>query len=156
MFPRNPAPKDFTELMGKFSRVADVHNFVKLQLVAGAKFALAWVRVHKPRLDIDAISQGFPAQQGRRGVRMAHHYDAAHEPGIRMIRRLLEADVEFFTEFHYTDPVKNPVGKHVTHVKYVKFDMLYHKILLQDLCLRSRIYLLFRETCFVSLMPFCG
>ena len=56
MFPRNPAPRDFTELMGKFSRVADVRNFVKLQLVAGAKLALARVRVHKPRLDIDAIS----------------------------------------------------------------------------------------------------
>ena len=105
MFPRNPTLKDFTELMGKFSHVTDIHNFVKLQLVAGAKIALAWVRVHKPTLDIDAISQGFPAQQGRRGVRMVHHYDAAHEPAIRMIRRLLEADSEFFTEFHYTDPV---------------------------------------------------
>ena len=62
MFPRNPAPKDFAELMGKFSRVADIRKFVKLQLVAGAKLALAWVRVHKPKLDVDVIFQGFPAQ----------------------------------------------------------------------------------------------
>ena len=67
MFPRNPTPKDFTELMGKFSRPADIRSFVKLQLVARAKLALAWVCVHKPKLDIDAISQGFPAQQSRRG-----------------------------------------------------------------------------------------
>ena len=45
-----------------------------------------------------------------------------------MIQRLLEADSEFFTEFHYADPVLNPVGEHVTYVKYTKFNMLYRKI----------------------------
>ena len=105
MFPRNPAPQAFTELMGKFRRAADICNFVKMQLVAGAKLALAWVHVHKPTLDIDAISRGFPARRSKKGVCMAHHYAIAHKPAIRMIRRLLEADSELFTEFHYTDHV---------------------------------------------------
>jgi hypothetical protein len=105
VFPRNPAPQDFTELMGKFRHAADIRNFVKIQLVAGAKLALAWVRVHKPTLDIDAISRGFPARRSNKGVRMTRHYAVAHEPAIRMIQRLLDADSEFFTEFHYADPV---------------------------------------------------
>jgi hypothetical protein len=105
MFPRNPEPKDFADLMGKFRRAEDICNFVKLQLVAGAKLALAWVRAHKPKIDLDAISQGLPERRGKKGVRMIRHYDAAHEPAIRIIKRLLEADAEFFTEFHYTDPV---------------------------------------------------
>jgi hypothetical protein len=67
VFPRNPAPQDFTELMGKFRRAADIRNFVKIQLVAGAKLALAWVRVHKPTLDIDAISRGFSARRSKGG-----------------------------------------------------------------------------------------
>jgi hypothetical protein len=100
MFPRNPAPHDFAELMGKFRRAADFRNFVKIQLVAGAKLALAWVRIHKPTLDSDAISRGFPARRSNKGVRMTRHYAVAHEPAIRMIQRLLDADSEFFTEFH--------------------------------------------------------
>ena len=96
MFPRNPAPQDFAELMGKFRHAIDIHHFVKIQLVAGAKLALAWVRVHKPTLDIDAISRGFPARRNRRGVHMARHYAVAHEPVIRIIQQLLEADSEFF------------------------------------------------------------
>jgi hypothetical protein len=46
--------------MGKFKRAEDIRNFVKLQLVAGAKLALAWVLAHKPKIDLDAISQGLP------------------------------------------------------------------------------------------------
>jgi hypothetical protein len=53
--------------MGKFRRAADIRNFVKIQLVAGAKLALAWVRVHKPTLDIDAISRGFSARRSKGG-----------------------------------------------------------------------------------------
>ena len=104
-FPRNPAPQDFAELMGKFRRATDIRHFVKIQLVAGAKLALAWVRVHKSTLDIDAISRGFPARRSNKRVRMTRHYDAAHEPVIRMIQRLLDADSAFFTEFHYANPV---------------------------------------------------
>lgn len=46
MFPRNPEPQGFAELVGKFKHAEDIHYFVKIQLVAGAKLALAWVRVH--------------------------------------------------------------------------------------------------------------
>jgi hypothetical protein len=40
MFPRNPQPKSLPELMKKFKNVNQIHNFVKAQLMAGARFAL--------------------------------------------------------------------------------------------------------------------
>ncbi|XP_071676553.1 uncharacterized protein [Lolium perenne] len=53
----------------------------------------------------DRVSQGFPARRSKKGVSMTRHYSAAREPVMRMIERLLEADLEFFTNFHYADPV---------------------------------------------------
>ena len=103
MFPRNPQPGTLAELMKVFRKAKDIHRFVKVQLVAGAKLALAWTRTHHPKLDLDTISQGFPPRRGKSGIRMTRHYDAAAVPAERMIARLLEADSEFFTKFHYDE-----------------------------------------------------
>ena len=59
MFPRNQQPKTFAELKKLFSRTKDVHHFVRAQLVAGAKLALAWVRYHKKKIDFQVIARGF-------------------------------------------------------------------------------------------------
>jgi hypothetical protein len=40
MFPRNPQPGNLPELMKKFKNVHQIHDFVKAQLMAGARFAL--------------------------------------------------------------------------------------------------------------------
>jgi hypothetical protein len=40
LFPRNPQPANLTELMDKFKDVESIHDFVKAQLIACAKFAL--------------------------------------------------------------------------------------------------------------------
>jgi hypothetical protein len=39
--------------MEEFKHIENIHHFVEVQLVAGAKLALAWMRVHLPKLDLD-------------------------------------------------------------------------------------------------------
>jgi hypothetical protein len=38
MFPRNPQPENLAQLMEKFKNVRNIHDFVKAQMVARAKF----------------------------------------------------------------------------------------------------------------------
>jgi hypothetical protein len=73
---------------------------IKLNLVAGANFALGWMRKWHPRLNYDAMSQGLPP--GRATLRV--HMDAMLQPAKRIISRLLQEDARFFREHHYLNP----------------------------------------------------
>jgi hypothetical protein len=53
--------------------------------VAGANFALGWIRKWHPRLNYSSMSLGLP--QG--GVRLRVHMDATLQPARRIIARLL-------------------------------------------------------------------
>jgi hypothetical protein len=53
MFSRNPQPENLTELMGKFNDVRNIHDFVKAQMVADAKFDLIWLKICHSKLDLD-------------------------------------------------------------------------------------------------------
>jgi hypothetical protein len=103
MFPRNAAIQSLDALLRKFSHTEDIRRFVRIQLVAGAKFALVWVLVHQPRVDLDALSQNLPSRGDPRGPRMDRFYERAREPALRIIRNLLEADSGYFTSFRYAD-----------------------------------------------------
>ena len=98
MFPRNKQPESFEELKKLFKRTENIHHFVRAQLVAGAKLALAWVRYHHRKIDFHLIARGF---SDRKKYYLTKHYDAISEPAERMIDRLLERDANFFTEYHY-------------------------------------------------------
>jgi hypothetical protein len=78
-------------LLDEFKSTRNIHRLVKLQLVAGAQFALASVRILKPKLDFDGISKGFPHRKGKE-IRLKKHLEATLEPAKRIINRLLEAD----------------------------------------------------------------
>jgi hypothetical protein len=56
----------------------------------GAQFALASVRILKPKLDFDGISKGFLPHKGKE-IRLKKHLEATLEPAKRIINRLLEA-----------------------------------------------------------------
>ena len=98
MFPRNKQPESFAELKKLFRRTENIHHFVRAQLVAGAKLALAWVRYHHRKIDFHLIARGFSE---RNKYYLTKHYEAISDPAERMVDRLLERDANFFTEFHY-------------------------------------------------------
>jgi hypothetical protein len=94
MLPRNPLPRDFRQILETFRTSQRVHLLIKLNLIAGANFALGWMRKWHPRLNYDSMSEGLPAV----------HMDATLQPARRIISRLLQEDARFFREHHYLNP----------------------------------------------------
>jgi hypothetical protein len=104
MLPRNPPLEKFHQLLDALKSSKHAHRLVKLQLVAGAQFALTWLRKWKPQIDFETISKGFLPHKSK-GVILKIHLDVTLEPAKRMINRLLEAETKYFEEHHYLDPV---------------------------------------------------
>jgi hypothetical protein len=61
MLPRNPLPENFGQLLEVFRTSQRIHRLIELNLVAGANFALGWVRKWHPRLNFVSMSLGFPS-----------------------------------------------------------------------------------------------
>ena len=79
LFPLNPQPRGIAELMKRFRGGAAVYDFVRWQLVAGAKAALAFARAHNPGLNLKVIGMGPPAAPDGRPMAMGGHYTSATE-----------------------------------------------------------------------------
>jgi hypothetical protein len=62
MLPRNAMPRNFKQLLKTFQTSQRVHLLIKLNLIAGANFALGWMRKWHPRLDYDRMSQSLPSE----------------------------------------------------------------------------------------------
>ena len=104
MFPRNPQPETFAELMELFKDTKNIHSFIKAQMVAGAKFALVWVRIHSPNLDIDKVAEGLMlSAMKKRKTKLDKHIEAVTGPAEKMIDRLLESDKRFFKDYRYDE-----------------------------------------------------
>jgi hypothetical protein len=101
MLPRNPPPGSFKKLLNVFRTSQRIHRLIELNLVAGTKFALGWIRKWHPRLNYSSMSLSFP--QG--GVRLQVHMDAMLQSARRIIARLLRDDAAFFREHHYLNPL---------------------------------------------------
>jgi hypothetical protein len=56
MLPRNPLPATFPLLLDTFRSSHRIHRLIELNLVAGANFALGWIRKWHPRLNYSSIS----------------------------------------------------------------------------------------------------
>jgi hypothetical protein len=105
MLPRNPPPENFGQLLEVFRTSRRIHRMIELNLVAGAYFALGWVRKWHPKLNFSTMSLGLPPPQRTRSVALRVHMDAMLQPVRRMITKLLEANVVFFREYHYLNPL---------------------------------------------------
>jgi hypothetical protein len=101
MLPRNPLPGSFPLLLDTFRSSRRIHRLIELNLVAGANFALGWVRKWHPRLNYSSKSLSYPP--GSAILRV--HLEATLQPARRIIARLLQEDAAFFREHHYLDPL---------------------------------------------------
>ena len=86
LFPLNPASQGLAPLMRKFCRGEAIYDFVREQLIAGAKPALAFVHVHHPGIDLKVVGRGLPPAPGGGDVKMEAHYEAVAEPAGNIIR----------------------------------------------------------------------
>jgi hypothetical protein len=96
MLPRNPPRENFGQLLEVFRTSQRIHRLIELNLIAGANFALGWVRKWHSKLNFNTISRGLPPPQRSRSVVMQVHMDATLEPARRMITKLLESNASFF------------------------------------------------------------
>jgi hypothetical protein len=101
MLPRNPLPGNFPLLLDTFRSSQRIHRLIELNLVAGANFALGWVRKWHPRLNYSSMSLSYPLG----GASLRVHLENTLQPARRIIARLLREDAAFFREHHYLDPL---------------------------------------------------
>jgi hypothetical protein len=101
MLPCNPLPSTFPLLLGTFRSSHRVHRLIELNLVAGANFALGWIRKWHPKLNYSFMSLSLAP--GRTSLQV--HMESTLQPARRLVARLLEADAAFFCEYHYLDPL---------------------------------------------------
>jgi hypothetical protein len=101
MLPRNPLPATFPLLLDTFRSSHRIHRLIELNLVAGANFALGWIRKWHPRLNYSSISLNLAPG----GASLRVHMKNTLQPARRLVARLLEADAAFFCEYHYLDPL---------------------------------------------------
>jgi hypothetical protein len=105
MLPKNPLPENFGQLLKVFKTSQRIHQLIELNLVAGANFTLGWVPKWHLNMTFNTISRGLPPRQRSRSSVMRVHMDAILEPARRMITKLLEADADFFSRYHYLNPL---------------------------------------------------
>jgi hypothetical protein len=60
MLPRNPLPGSFKQLLDVFRSSQRIHRLIELNLVAGANFALGWIRKWHPRIIYSSMSLSYP------------------------------------------------------------------------------------------------
>jgi hypothetical protein len=101
MLSRNPPPESFKQLLDAFRSSQRIHCLIDLNLVAGANFALGWMRKWHPRLNYSSMSLSLPPGCAKLQV----HMDATLQPARRIIGRLLQEDARFFREHHYLNPL---------------------------------------------------
>jgi hypothetical protein len=101
MFPRNPPPESFKQLLDIFRSSQQIHHLIELNLVASANFALGWIRKWHPRLNYSSMSLSLPLGH----VTLWVHMNAMLQPVRRIIARLLQEDARFFYEHHYLNPL---------------------------------------------------
>jgi hypothetical protein len=101
MLPCNPPLESFKQLLDAFRSSQRIHHLIELNLVAGANFALGWIRKWHPRLNFSSMSLSLPLGRAKLQV----HMDATLQPARRIIGRLLQEDARFFREHHYLNPL---------------------------------------------------
>jgi hypothetical protein len=101
MLPRNPLPGSFLLLLDTFRSSQRIRWLIELNLVAGANFALGWIRKWHPRLNYSSMSLSYPSG----GASLRVHLENTLQPARRIIARLLREDAAFFHEHHYLDPL---------------------------------------------------
>jgi hypothetical protein len=103
MFPCNPQPENLTQLMDQFRDVRNIHDFVKAQMVAGAKFALIWPRIYHPKMDLDKVVDGVLLKSSKKKINLDQHNAVVLPVSEKMIDKVLKIDSSFFKVYRYDD-----------------------------------------------------
>jgi hypothetical protein len=107
MFSQNRQPDNLPELMGKFKDVRSIHDFVKAQMIAGAKVALIWLKIFHSKLDFGKVVDTFYLKASNRRINVDKHNAAVSPVAEKMIDELLRVATSFFKEFRYDESTQD-------------------------------------------------
>jgi hypothetical protein len=103
LFPRNEIPKTLPELLEVFRDAPRIHNFVRAQLTAGARFAMIMINICHPKLDLTKIVADCLAKKSRRKNDIDTINEMVTPVAESMIDELLRMDSEFFVKGSYAE-----------------------------------------------------
>jgi hypothetical protein len=97
MFPRNKQPENVPDLMGRFKNVSQVQDFIRAQLVAGARFCLIMIQICFPKLDLTGVVDLCFLKLKKRRRNVDKINEVITPVAERMIGELLRMDSEYLT-----------------------------------------------------------
>jgi hypothetical protein len=103
MFPRNSQPETLPTLMNKFRDAPRIHEIVRAQLTAGARFAMIMLQICYPKLDMTKIVAKCQAKLTRRKKNIDKINDDVTPVAEEMMGELLRLDAEFFVRGSYAE-----------------------------------------------------
>jgi hypothetical protein len=92
-FPLNDQPRGLWTLLERFQHGAEVKDFVRQHLLAGATAALVFVRAHYPALDFAKLGHGAPRYVDGEPEDLRPHYDAV-DGAAKTIVSLIESEMK--------------------------------------------------------------
>lgn len=119
MFPHNKQPENLPELMGKFKNVSQVQDFVKAQLIAGARFSLIMIQICFPKLDLSGVVDLCFTKLRRRRRNVDKINEVITPVAERMIGELLRMDNEYLTVGVHDSMLAAPAGEDKVGIDYL-------------------------------------
>jgi hypothetical protein len=93
--------------MEKFKDVHNIHDFVKAQMIGGAKFALIWLKICHSKLEFGNIINICYSKLSKRRRNIDKLNVEVSPVAEKMIEELLRIDTAFFKEFRYADSIQS-------------------------------------------------
>ncbi len=92
-------------MVEKFRDAPRIHDFVRSQLEAGARFALTYIRVVHPKLELDKLVEACHEKCKARRKNVTKINEAVSPISEALIEDLLRMDSEFFVKGNYVDHI---------------------------------------------------
>ncbi|KAK1650462.1 hypothetical protein QYE76_068267 [Lolium multiflorum] len=96
-------PKLLPELMNKFKNSQQIHDFVKAQLIAVARFALIMLQIYHSKLEMTKVVETVHTKLKRRRRGVDKIDEIVTPVAKEMIDDLLRMDADFFVDGRYAD-----------------------------------------------------
>jgi hypothetical protein len=65
-------------------------------MIAGAKFALIWIRIRHSKIDLDDVVRGVLLKCSKRRIILNSYVETVHGPAEQIVDKLLQMDSDFF------------------------------------------------------------
>jgi hypothetical protein len=65
-------------------------------MIAGAKFALIWIRIRHSKIDLEDVVKGVLLKCSKRRINLNRYVETVHGPAEQIVDKLLQMDSDFF------------------------------------------------------------